>query len=206
MERWTARKTRESSREGGEDDDEDVLLGPTVVVVGDTMTVDDNLDNVVSRTRRIFDTPGVGQDQEHDFDSWKRRRLAVKRLRGDSVGHGQRGGEEQGAGDDNVTRRVEPVSVSEIGISSNEKNNTNHDCSSLPGGDNAGVQCREGVQDGGGVVGGDPALLSTTPQLESRGVGSFLSGDVLPDRSAAGMGEPVLRGKADSTNFARKII
>ena len=91
--------------------------------------------------------------------------------------------------------------MSEIGIVVNEKNNINHKYSSLPGGD-AGVQHREGVQDGG-VADGDPAILSTTPQLEPRGVGSFLSSDVLSDRPAAGEGEPVLRGKADSTNFAR---
>ena len=93
--------------------------------------------------------------------------------------------------------------MSEIGIVVNEKNNINHKYSSLPGGD-AGVQHREGVQDGG-VVDGDPAILSTTPQLVSRGVGSFLSADVLPDRTAAGLGEPVLMGKDDSTNLARKI-
>ena len=65
------------------------------------------------------------------------------------------------------------------------------------------ISRKEGVQEGFGVVGGDPAQLSTTPQLEPRRVGIFLSSDVLSDRAAAGMGEPVLRGKADSTNFAR---
>ena len=152
---------------------------------------------------RKFDPPGVSQDPEHDFDSWKRKRLAVKRLKGESVGHGLRGRGEQAVGDDKEPRRDKPVSVSEIGLNSNEKNNINHDNSSLPGGDHAGVQCEEGVQEGGGVVGGDPAQLSTTPQLEPRRVGIFLSSDVLSDRAAAGMGEPVLRGKADSTNFAR---
>ena len=59
---------------------------------------------------------------------------------------------------------------------------------------------------GGGVDGGEPAQLRTVPHLEPRRVGSFLLSYVLSDRAAAGLWEPVMRGKDDSTVFARKNL
>ena len=105
----------------------------------------------------------------------------MKRLKGElGVGHGQRGEGDQCGGDDKGSGREQQISLPETGIGSIVRNIYNHDCSSLPGGVPAGVQDEDGEQ-GGGVVGGEPAQLSTTPQLGPRRVGNFLLSDVLSD-------------------------
>ena len=164
------------------------------------MTVDDDvelkLDNVVSRVRRKFDHPGLDLDHDRDFDSWKRRRTALQKTRDDTGDQGLREGDGQGVDDDSG-----PRSVVEKGFKFNFKNNVNHDCCSLPGGDRAGVLHDRGGQ-GDGVAGIFTVQTEKVQQRARRRVGSFLMSGDSPDNAAAAVGKLVLMGESHCTKTA----
>ena len=165
------------------------------------MTVSGNVelvDNIVARVKRKFDNPGPDLDPNLDFDSWKRRRIELQQV---TVSHGQREQEGQGVVDDKGLLRKLPLSVSEMGLQRNTKININHDCYSISGEGDAGVQQAVGVQ-GDGDAEVHTVQYRISQQRDPRRVGSFLVSGELPDNAAATVGKPVLMGESHSTNFA----
>ena len=192
MESWTAKKQgRKRNREEDDEIDGDVIKLP----VADNVETVEPAETFVARVKRKFDRPGAALDPNLDFDSWKRRRVELQQV---TVGHGQ---VDQGVGVDKGHLRERPSSVSEIGLQTQTKNITNHDCCSKSGGDVAGVQ-----REGGGLGGGDgevqTAQYKILQQRDRRKVGSFFGSGEAPDSTAAAVGKPVLMGESHSTNFA----
>ena len=221
MRSWSSKKRSRKELEEGDEEVEplpgtsdehapvvDVVESDKVTVVDDGNVVVDNRETLVERVRKKFDNPfsSSSRDPNLDFDSWKLRREEQRRNRelAGHAGHVQREEGVLGVGDDKDHKRIKLDSVPETGRNLKCKSIINQKCSSLLGGNQAGVQCDEGVQGGdGGRV--RPVQLGSDRQRATGVERTFLRSDDLSNGAAAAtLGEKlVLMGKATVQNTAR---
>ena len=144
----------------------------------ETVTNIDTVDTVslgetlVTRVRKKFDTHSLSlnTDCNTDFASWKRRREELKRLR-ELPGHGPVEERGHGGTGEKELKKIRISSASETGANLKTNRNTNYNCYSFVGGQEAGVHREEGGQGGEGAV--HPVQADSVRQY-TRTVGTFL--------------------------------
>ena len=150
----------------------------------------DNRETLVARTRRKFITRSASPTMNTDFDTWKKEREELRRMRELPAlpGHGQVAEQVHGGGGGTAKKKRRLYSGPETGAISKSNSINNYNCYSLLGGREAGVQRQEGA--GGGNDGGEVQPASTdSGQQYTRREGTFFISAGRQNCTAASSGE-----------------